>query len=268
MFRRASVLMPLMMAAIVVFTGSSCAQNNVAGVPVARKGKPATTKGFVTGRVTDEQGRPLRNVTIYAGHTTWYNANVISTTDADGKYKLNISGRPGTYTIHGEMKRNHNGVDYKFDLYPDDNAPVSSTEGGVRNITWKKPVNVTATEWDGIGGFVDFMQEFGSEDYWSFEDVELTLVPVRQLADGSTGDTIMAHAVNFTNITGIYSHTGFANVPIGRYKIKARYAPANGTPVNLLLTLQNKMNYAKEITADFTQSSLGYQEIAMLIKFP
>ena len=255
------------MAAIVAFTGSSCAQNN-AGTSVAGKDKRAATKGFVTGRVTDEKGHPLSNVTIYAGHTVWYNANVIGTTDADGKYKLNISDRPGTYLIHGEMKRSHNSVDYKFQLYPDETAPVSSTEGGVRNITWKKPVDVTATEWDGVGGFVDFMQEFGSEDYWSFEDVELTLVPVGQLADGSTGHTIVAHAVNFTNVFGIYSHTGFANVPIGRYKISARYAPANGRAVNLLLTLQDKVNYAKEITADFKQSSLSFQEIAMLIKFP
>lgn len=57
------------------------------------------------------------------------------------------------------------------------------------------------------------------------------------------------------------------NVPVGRYKISVRYAPAGGTPVNLLLTLQNTVNYTKEITADFAQSSLGYQEIAMLIKF-
>lgn len=225
-------------------------------------------KGIVTGRVTDEKGRPLPNVVVYAGHTTFYNANVMGKTDADGRYRLDLTARHGTYILHAEMTRQHNGNDYKFDLYPDDKTPVASTENSVRNMVWKKSVNVTATEWDGVGGFVDFMPERGSEDYWDVSDVELTLVPVGPLADGSTGETIKAKAVNFTNITGIYNNTGFCNVPVGRYKISARYVPADGKPVNLLLTLQKKQAWVKELETDFAQSSLGYQEIAMLIKHP
>lgn len=260
-----AIIAAALLPAVLLLVGStSCAQRS--SKPAAgRNGAPKAATGIVTGRVTDEQGRPLSNVTVYAGHTVFY--NVIGKTDADGRYTLDLTPRHGTYTIHAEMSRIHNGVD-KFDLYPEDKSPVSSTESSVRNIVWKKPVNVTATGWDGVGGFVDFMPERGAEDYWDVNDVELTLVPVGPLADGSKGGTIVAKAVNFTNVTGIYNNTGFANVPIGRYKISARYVPANGRPVNLLLTRQKKTAWTKEIETDFAQSSLGYQEIAMLIKFP
>lgn len=265
-FMKATIAATLL-PALFIFAGTSCAQHSPK-TPAVVATAPKAAKGLVTGRVTDGQGRPLGNVTVYAGHTTFYNANVIGKTDADGRYKLDLSVRPGTYIIHGEMTRNHNGAGYKFDLHPEDKTPVNSTESSVRNIVWKRPVNVTATEWDGVGGFVDFMPERGGEEYRDTNDVELTLIPVGPLADGSKGDTVKAKAVNFTAVTGIYNNTGFANVPVGRYKISVRYVPAAGTPVNLLLTLQKKLNWAKEITTDFTQSSLGYQEIAMLVKFP
>lgn len=263
-----AVIAAALLPAVLLLVGSTSCAQRASKPPVVRNSPPQTAKGTVTGRVTDEQGRPLGNVTVYAGHTVFYNANVIGKTNADGRYALDLTPRHGTYTIHAEMSRAHNGVAYKFDLYPDDRSPVSSTESSVRNIVWKKPVNVTATEWDGVGGFVDFMPERGAEDYWDVNDVELTLVTVGPLADGSKGGTIVAKAVNFTNVTGIYNNTGFANVPIGRYKISARYVPANGTPVNLLLTLQKKTAWTKEVETDFVQASLGYQEIAMLIKFP
>jgi hypothetical protein len=269
LFMKASDAAPFLLALLVVLASPSFAQLRKMKRDASISHPSATTvKGVVTGRITDERGTPLGAVTVYAGHTTWYNANVIGKTDADGRYKLDITARPGTYAIHAEMTRQHNGVDYKFDLYPQDKTPVSSTEGGVRNIVWKKPVNITATEWDGVGGFVNFMPERRGEDYWDVSDVELTLVPIGLLADGSKGDTIKAKAVNFTAVTGIYNNTGFCNVPIGWYKISARYVPLDGMPVNLLITALKKMNWVKELTTDFAQSSLGYQEIAMLLKFP
>ena len=59
-----------MMAAIIMVTGISCTDGNAKVYDTGSDNKNAT-KGMVTGRVTDEKGLPLSNVTIYAGHTTW-----------------------------------------------------------------------------------------------------------------------------------------------------------------------------------------------------
>lgn len=230
--------------------------------------EPQAGKGIVAGKVVDEQGKPVSGVKIYADHTEYYNTNVITTTDANGKYKLDISNLGGTYRVHGELMKTYNGIPYRFDVYTDD-ALVNSTDGGVRNLTWKLSGIVPGTLNSTIGGLVNFHQTFGNEEYWEWQDVEMTLVPVGNLVDGSVGKTIVQNADGFPERIGAYNNVGLNDVPVGRYKISMRYVPKNAPAVNLVIKLRDDDEYVPEITADFQQrEGTGFQEIPLDIKFP
>jgi hypothetical protein len=171
--------------------------------------------------------------------------------------------------VHGELTKSYNGIPYKFDVYADNDAPVNSTDGGVRNLTWKLTGIVPGTMNSTIGGLVNFQQVFGNEEYWQWQDVEITLVPVGKLVDGSDGETIVKKAEDFPERIGAYNNIGLNDVPVGRYKISMRYVPQNAPAVNLIIKLRDENEYAPEITADFQQrEGTGFQEIPLDIKFP
>jgi hypothetical protein len=254
-------------AALMLVATTACSKGDKASP--SNPGEPQASNGIVSGKVVDQHGNPVSGATVYAGHTEWYNTNVIGKSDAGGNYRLDISNVGGTYMIHGELIKTYNGIPYRFYLYPDDETPVNSTDGGVRKITWRLSGTVPGTLNSKIGGIVNFHQAFGNEEYWSFEDIELTLTPVGKLVDGSDGAVIKSKAQNFAEIIGAYNNIGLNDVPVGRYKISAKYIPQNGEPVNLVLKLRDDDSYTAELTADFQQEAAEtFQEIPMDIKFP
>src|SRR5689334_13314353 len=205
------LLSTIWVAAMMLMATAACSKGDKTSDP----GQPQSSDGIVTGKVVDEHGNPINGATIFAGHTEWYNTNVIGKSDANGNYRLDISDVGGTYLIHGELVKTYNGIPYKFSLYPDDETPVNSTDGGVRKITWRLSGTVPGTLNSKIGGIVNFHQAFGNEEYWDWKDVELTLTPVGKLVDGSDGSVIKAKAQGFAEIIGAYNSIGLNDVPVG-----------------------------------------------------
>src|SRR6476620_2099975 len=83
--------------------------------------------GLLKGRVVDAKGQPVVGVKVYAGHTAYYNTNVIAVTDANGYYKMSVANPGGTWLVHAELQRQYNGQTYSFYVYADNAEPVPSS---------------------------------------------------------------------------------------------------------------------------------------------
>ncbi|GEO06979.1 hypothetical protein AAE02nite_46430 [Adhaeribacter aerolatus] len=206
----------------------------------------AEEKGYATGVATDTKGNPLANAAIVVNNTQFFNHNILGSTNANGYYKLKLS--PGSWYVRGTISLQHNDQSYTFDLHPETEGAFAGTEGAVRNLRWKlsgpKP-----TEFGGGGYYGGLVEVYGDMvgGFFDTEQVELTLEPVGPLVDGSTGQIIKRQLTG-----GIIGQT--QDVPIGRYRISARYLPTNQV---LNIRLRNKGQYSTSITNSFEPAYAG-----------
>lgn len=142
----------------------------------------------VTGRVVDSAGIPVRNATVIADNTLFYNINVIGYTGANGKYKLDISKPVGTWNVTAKVNLKYGDFSVGIDLIPENPKLLVGTEGGVRDFTFK-PKPVTSADPYGSLGQVIVTPALGIYDMDETK-LELTLTPVGKLADGSAGSVI------------------------------------------------------------------------------
>ena len=239
------------MALLLIVSGlafSSC-EEDVEKAPVD---KGSAEANFVKGRLLNAAGEPIAGARVYAGHTTYFNANVIGVTDADGFYKLDIGQPGGTWTVHAEITRPYNGTTYDFYVYANDAAPVNGSAGAIRNLTWKLSGAIPGTTNGKYGAKVAYYDN--SAFYIRGEEIEFTLVPQGPLVDGSTGQTLTARATGSFAMTGTTIGSGLDDVPMGRYRISARYVPANGSaPRALGIRLRDAGSYTDNVVIDFEQ---------------
>lgn len=176
----------------------------------------------VTGRVVDAAGQPVRNATVIADNTLFYNTNVIGYTDANGKYKLDISKPIGTWNVTATVNLKYGDYEVGIDLIPENPKLLAGMEGGVRNFTFK-PKPVTSADPYGSLGHVIVTPSIDTYDIDETR-IELTLTPVGKLADGSAGRVIQ----------GRPRRTGdgalLANVMWGTYRVTATY---EGQPLQI-----------------------------------
>lgn len=187
------------------------------------------TAGVVKGKVTDTQGRPIKDVTILIDNTLLYNSYLQGATGNDGTYQIKLYN--STWQAYAEMNVEYNGKTYKVDLHPD-NSQGFSGEGAIRNFQWKlagkKPAPLTGH----YGGTIITDKYIMSEIYDS-ENIEFTLTPVGNRIDGSAGQVIkMKHGQPATDNYG-----KLVDIPIGRYTMTAVYPSATG---NITLKLRDK----------------------------
>ena len=64
---------------MMLIAATACSKSDKASSP-SDPGEPQASNGMVSGKVVDEHGNPVVGATIYAGHTEWYNTNVIGKT--------------------------------------------------------------------------------------------------------------------------------------------------------------------------------------------
>lgn len=236
----------LLMATVLAF--SSC-EEDVEKSPVD---KEDIQSGHVKGRLLNAQGQPIAGAKVYAGHTTYFNSNVVGTTDADGFYILDINQPGGTWTVHAELTRPYNGTTYTFYVSADNADPVSGTTGAIRNLTWKLSGIIPGTTNGKYGAKVAYYDN--SAIYIRGEEIEFTLVPQGPLADGSTGQTLTGRATGSFAMTGTTIGSGLNDVPMGRYRISARYVPANGGAARALgIRLRDTVTYTDNVVIDFEQ---------------
>ncbi|MFD1144367.1 carboxypeptidase-like regulatory domain-containing protein [Larkinella insperata] len=198
--------------------------------------------GYLAGRVTDSQGKPLPGVAILADNLLFYNSYVETSSDAKGNYRVKMP--TGSYRALAQIKRTYNGKKYTLYLTPDNTAAFAGDEGAVRNFQW----NLTGEHPDQAGlfygGDVTLDKDIMSELY-DVENIEFTFTPVGPLIDGSAGSTLKLKSGE--------PHSEFygriPDVPIGRYRITAVHKPT-GTVV----MVKNKNGtYAADgsVTLDF-----------------
>jgi hypothetical protein len=174
------------------------------------------TPGYVTGTVVDAAGRPLAGVEVYADNTLYYNTNAIGYTDAQGRYRIDVRQPIGTWRVGARMRREFNGRTYQFDLHPDVANAFPGVDGAVRNFDWRLIGRTPEGTWYGVATWV--YRNWAPGEYVAVEDVEVTFTPVGPLVDGSTGQ------VGVVRLRGNYIN----NIPLGRYRVTARWAPQDG----------------------------------------
>lgn len=208
--------------------------------------------GYVKGKITDTQGRPLKNVEILIDNTIIYNSYLQSTSDANGNYRIKLT--TGAWMAYAIMSKTFNGKTYNLYLDPE-TVSGFGIEGGIRNFQWKltgsKRGNLTGT----YGGSILLNRAIGSTLFDS-ENIEYTLTPVGNLIDGSNGEVLVLHEdANYPKL---------ADVPIGRYTITAVYKSGAG---DLPLKLRNQYNnsgFESSVQIDFEPSSPDGDNIASI----
>lgn len=222
----------------------------------ADRGNEVVEPYVLKGVAVDSAGRPIRKATIYADNQLLYNSNEIAVTDANGRYRIELSRMATTWSASGEAAIELNGVSSTVELTPDNDDPFAGNTGAIRNFVMQ-----TAT-----GSVI-----FHMADLWdpaditlpppNREDVELTLELVGESAGGAD-QTYVRHG----EVTG--DGFGIKGVPIGRYKITARLLPKGKPAQNLLVRTLDKGEYAKSLVTDFENTIGAFYHIEIELKLP
>jgi hypothetical protein len=170
-------------------------------------------RGIVSGKVTDAQGNPLEGVKIIIDHGLFFNTNLVTSTGADGRYRIRVPN--GAWFAFAQISKTYNGNNYTFYLKPD-NSDSFGGEGAVRNFVWVLTGKRGKPMADGfIGGTVTFDENPRSRPVADTDDIEFTLTPVGALIDGSTGKVLKLRGQN--------NDRRLRDIPVGRYDITATY---------------------------------------------
>jgi hypothetical protein len=177
-----------------------------------------TSGGVVSGRVTDDGGRPVAGATVIATYQSFGGGGLLyggrynrqARTGPDGRYAIALGGLPvGAYAVAGS----HEGMS----LIPETDATFASNAQTVRDFR-HGVVERTAADDYGNGGV--FVAENDIGDYSDLEGLEVTLVP---LGGGKTITRTVQRTGEGLSVTGL---------PFGAYRATARL---NGRPVTLKL---------------------------------
>ncbi|MDB5045232.1 MAG: hypothetical protein JWQ08_1282 [Deinococcus sp.] len=199
------------------------------------------TPWVMQGTVRTAAGQPLAGVEVYADNTLYYNMNALATTDAQGRYRIELPHEVGTWRPGASIKRSWGDQVFKLTVYPNDNSAFSARDGAVRDFVWRiqgkhdggvlgQPVNVY----------------FGGEGEVDWDTLELTFTPDGPLIDGSRGQPFRR------KVTG----GKIMDVPIGRYRVAATQIQ-NGLPVALGVRAEGQDQYAASAVGTFRETLYG-----------
>lgn len=180
---------------------------------------PATSQaGYVTGRVVDAQGRPIKDAEVIANNTGAFVGNLVGYTDASGNYriKLNSGAQLGAYYVRGHVRYTFESQPYNLMLLTESDRMFTAEEGAVRNMHLTLSGDRTQNVSD-IGYFGGTLEVDNHTSSTRFPNIEVTLEPVGPLVDGSTGQTLTAKP------DWLYSY----NIPVGKYRITVRDVATN-----------------------------------------
>jgi hypothetical protein len=213
-------------------------------------------KGYVSGKAYDTKGNPISGAAIVVNNSQFYDNNILAVTDSKGYYKVKLS--PGSWYVRGTIKVNFENENYTFDLDQVEEGAFAGTEGAVKDLVWK--LTGPRPEQFGAAGFYGGNVEiYGYDNFFDTDGVELTLEPVLPLVDGSIGQTMVKNPEG-----SIY-----ADIPVGKYKIKARYVPENKP---LEIRVRNKgQQFGNGVTSLFEPAypgAIGSYKIDVEVRLP
>ncbi|MPY66407.1 hypothetical protein F8S09_06815 [Deinococcus sp. SDU3-2] len=140
----------------------------------------------MTGVVRNSAGQPVPAVKVFADNTLYHNMNALGTTDAQGRYRIELPREVGTWRPGAYVSHEYGGETWTLRVYADEETAFDARTGAVRDFTWR----LTGKTSEGlIGGTVWIHPQYGGVDY-DTNDVELTLTPDGPLVDGSVGRAI------------------------------------------------------------------------------
>jgi hypothetical protein len=202
------------------------------------------SKGFASGKATDATGKPLAGAKIVVNNTQFYNHNLLGQTDAQGRYRIELT--PGSWYVRGTAEVRFDTKRYVLDLHPDPDVAFAGTDGAVRHLNLKISGERTGEFGnDGYyGGQIEVFTEFGGE-YIETEQVQLTLEPLGALVDGSVGKTLTRQP----------DRMYVDDVPLGKCKVTARYREGN-RPLKVRVRNANQA-YGSAVTASFDPAYAG-----------
>lgn len=213
----------------------------VLGVGQAGTSKPAPYT--MTGVVRNSAGQPVEGVEVYADNTLYYNMNAVGTTNKQGRYTITLPRNEiGTWRGGARLSREYHGTVYQFQLVPNDRSEFATRTGAVRDFTWK----LAGKRPDG-GSYGGALWMYGAVNAPGLDlgRVEVTLTPVGPIIDGSPGKVIRGFLVG----------SQLRDIPIGRYRVTARFLPEDGPPQTVLIGARNPSTYERSMTSDFRRSN-------------
>ncbi|GAB4014653.1 carboxypeptidase-like regulatory domain-containing protein [Spirosoma koreense] len=202
-------------------------------------------EGYLIGKVTDPQGKPLPRATIFVDHTVFTGDGPEVTTAADGTYKVQLVEFAGEWIAKGFILKQYNDHVYKIALDPENIDPFTSDEKPVRNFQWKLTGHIPDLSLDlYYGGTMEMFRDLNADGLWDNENVEFTLTPVGPLIDGSAGSVLKLRAKKRYDDL-------IKDIPMGRYKITAVYKPTGEQLLVCDAWGGEDFNYQPSVTLDF-----------------
>ncbi len=220
----------------------------------------------VKGKVVNPQGDPIQGALITIDNQLLYNSNSQAKTDASGRYRIELTKMAATYMAYAEYSVMYEGSKHSVDLTPDDDSPFAGNEGAIRNFTVKLD---SSTGTGGSGEVLFYMMDLIHPlspvlEPPNRDDVTLTLEPVGKMLDGTVGGKpIVSKGSNSNNGYGVH------NVPIGKYKVSAVYAPPGEEPQQLLIRVVHPGRddpFYESVEADFKAVTAKIHKMELELK--
>lgn len=219
----------------------------------------------VKGRVVNPQGEPIKGALITIDNQLLYNSNAQAKTDANGRYRIELTKMAATYMAYAEYSVMYEGAKHSVDLTPDDDSPFAGNEGAIRNFTVKLD---SSTGTGGSGEVLFYMMDLihpldPVAEPPDRDDVTLTLEPVGKMMDGTSGKKIVSKGSRSNNGYGVH------NVPVGKYKVSAVYAPPGSEPRQMLIRVVNPGQddpFHSSVVAGFRSVTAKIQQMELELK--
>ncbi|MGY1408266.1 MULTISPECIES: carboxypeptidase-like regulatory domain-containing protein [unclassified Luteimonas] len=208
--------------------------------------RPATERGYATGRVVDTHGEPIAGAKVLLDNAVFYASYIDGTTRDDGSYRIKV--QPGAWKADATFRKTYNGKTYALELDPDHNDSFNE-EGVVRNFTWKLEGRTPDNEYGYYGGFIQLSTDIGF--YEDMETIELTLTPNGPLIDGSPGKTLRLRMGDHYWV----DHYQIEDVPIGRYVVTATLEGDDGPRPLKIQNWHTKGDFESAFQLDFLPKS-------------
>ena len=188
---------------------------------------PAPTpaqKGLIVGTVRNEAGQPLAGASINADNLLVANSNLSATTDAQGRYRIDVTLAPTTWRVTARLNLRYGEESVGAALHPIGSDEVPGRVGGVVDFVFR-PKPVTPGDPYGNLGKVMFERDVNdTNESFDWTKLRVQLRPVGKLADGTAGATNILSPIR----TG--SGWLIPNVMYGTYAVTASM---NGRPLEL-----------------------------------
>lgn len=224
----------------------ACKQSTLEPVPDPDKPSMPGKDGYLVGKVTDPQGKPLARATIFTDNTVLKGRGAEVNTGSDGTYQVQLVMGAGQWTAKGYILKSYNDHVYKIDLEPQNPDSFSAEEKPVRDFQWKLSGHVPDMSLDlYYGGTLEMSRDLNANDLRDNENVEFTLTPVGSLIDGSTGKTLTLRAKKRYD-------TYLKDIPMGRYKVTAVYKPTGEALRVCDYYNDDDYTFTPSVTVDFT----------------